>query len=241
MGYKGESETPMQPTVDPLISVIIPAFNEEENIADILAQTEAALNSLHFPYEVIVVDDGSMDKTRYNASKNGARLISYSVNRGKGYALRKGLASARGQIVVTMDADGSHRPDEIRRIIKPLLHEADVVIGSRFLNNNKEITSRLHILGNHLFNTLIMLLTKKRITDSQTGFRAYKKKVLKGIRLFSSGYEIESELTIKTLKNGFKIREEPITCDKRKNGQSKLNPLSDGLLILKTILKANFI
>jgi len=239
---KGESETQMQAKANPMISVVIPAFNEEKNIADVIEQTEASLNSLNLTYEVIVIDDGSNDKTRHYASNNGAKLISYLTNHGKGYAIRKGLANARGQILVTLDADGSHRPDEIPKLIKPLLYGADVVIGSRFLENHgKKVTSRLHTFGNHLFNILILLLTKKKITDSQTGFRAFKRKVLKGIELFSNGYEIESELTIKTLKNGFKVIEEPITCDKRKNGLSKLNTFSDGFTILKTILKANFI
>jgi glycosyltransferase involved in cell wall biosynthesis len=236
---EGESETAMLPVVNPLISVVIPAFNEEKNIAELLANTEAALASMGFPFEVIVVDDGSKDKTKHKASNNGAKLISYSVNRGKGYALRKGLANAKGDILVTMDADGSHRPDEISKIVRPLLHGVDVVIGSRFLKNHGgQITSKLNTLGNHAFNILILILTKKKITDSQTGFRAFKRKTLKGIRLFSMGYEIDSELTIKTLRNGFRVHEEPISCDQRRNGMSKLSPLKDGLAILRTILRA---
>jgi glycosyltransferase involved in cell wall biosynthesis len=231
----------MQPAVSPIISVVIPAFNEEKNIANIISQTEKSLTHLNLPYEVIVINDGSNDKTKHYASNNGAKLISYLTNRGKGYAVRKGLANAKGQILVTIDADGSHRPDEIPKLIKPLLHGADVVIGSRFLKAHGKVTTKLHTLGNHLFNTLILLLTKKKITDSQTGFRAFKRKTIRDIKLFSNGYEIETELTVKTLKNGFKIQEEPISCDPRKSGQSKLDPLRDGLTILKTILKANFI
>lgn len=227
-------------TTDPTVSIIIPAFNEENTIAQILSQTESNLDALHISYEIIVVDDGSKDKTKHYASNNGATLISYSTNRGKGHAIRKGIAQARGQILVTMDADGSHRPNEIIKILKPLFHNTDVVIGSRFLTNQK-VTSKLHIIGNQLFNTLILLLTRKKITDSQTGFRAFKRKVLSGICLFSKGYEIESELTIKTLRNGFTIKEEAITCDKRKNGKSKLKILSDGFMIIKTIIKSNFI
>ena len=231
----------MQLANDPLVSVVIPAFNEEKNIAGVVAETEATLKTLNIPYEIIIVDDGSKDNTRLNASKNGSKLISYRVNRGKGYALRKGFFNAKGQILVTIDSDGDHKPDEIPKLIKPLLTGADIVIGSRFLGNHaREITSRLNLLGNRLFNLLIMILTKRRITDSQTGFRAYKREALKEIVLYSDGYEIESELTVKSLKNGFKVQEEPITCDKRKCGQSKLRPFSDGLTILKTIIKSNF-
>jgi glycosyltransferase involved in cell wall biosynthesis len=228
---EGESETAMLPVTNPLISVVIPAFNEENNISEILTHTEAVLESLGFPFEVIVVDDGSK-----------AKLISYSNNRGKGYALRKGLANAKGEILVTMDADGSHRPEEILKIIQPLFYGVDVVIGSRFLKNHGgKITSRLNTLGNHMFNVLILIITKKKITDSQTGFRAFKRKTLKGMGLFSTGYEIDSELTIKTLRNGFRVHEEPVSCDQRRNGMSKLSPLKDGIAILKTILKASVV
>ena len=226
---------------NPLISVVIPAFNEQANIVQVIAQTESALDSLNLPYEVIVVDDGSCDNTKRYASNNGAKLISYNVNRGKGYAMRVGLAKAKGQLLVTIDADGSFKPNEIPRMIKPLLNGIDVVIGSRFLSNNGDVTSKLHIFGNMFFNILIMVLTQKRITDSQTGFRAFKRKVLKKLTLFSEGFEIETELTIKTLQNGFKIHEEPISCSKRRNGRSKVNTLSDGFSILKTIFKASFI
>lgn len=239
---KGESETSMLSAVNPLISVVIPAFNEENNISEILTHTETVLESFGLPFEVIVVDDGSRDGTKRKASNNGAKLISYSINRGKGYALRKGLANAKGDILVTMDADGSHRPEEIPKIVKPLLHGADVVVGSRFLKSHAgRITSRLNTLGNHAFNILILVLTKKKITDSQTGFRAFRRMTLKGIGLFSTGYEIDSELTIKTIRNGFRVHEEPVSCDRRKNGMSKLSPLKDGFAILRTILKASVI
>ena len=226
---------------NPLISIVIPAYNEQANIVKVIKQTETTMDSLKLPYEVIVVDDGSNDRTRHYASNNGAILISYRKNQGKGHALRQGLAKAKGQLLITIDADGSHRPNEIPKMVKPLLNGIDAVIGSRFHNKNGEVTSKLHILGNHLFNILIMILTKKKITDSQTGFRSFKRKVLEEMQLFSKGYGIETELTIKTLQNGFKVIEEPIFCEKRRNGISKLNTLSDGFTILKTILKASFI
>lgn len=231
----------MQKAKNPVISVVVPAYNEAGSIAQTLEQMEATLDSLYLPYEVIVVDDGSIDKTKQLASGNGAIVISYGTNHGKGHALKIGLARAKGQILVTIDADGSHRPSDLLKIIKPILMGTDVVIGSRFLSKNKEITSKLNILGNNLFNFLIRIITKKKISDSQSGFRAFKRKVLKGIVLFSEGYDIETELTIKSLRNGFSIHEEPIKCDKRTNGESKISYLSDGISILKTILKSSFI
>lgn len=221
------------------ISVMIPAYNEEKNIEDILARTEATLTALKFPYEIIVVDDGSTDGTSSLARRKGAIVIKIRKNHGKGYALRKAFQRAAGDILITMDADGSHRPEEIPRLVTPLLNGADVATGARFNGEmQKGSTKRLHILGNTIFNLIIMILTRKSITDSQTGFRAFKKRVIDEIKLFSNGYEVETELTVKTLKNGFTVYEIPIAFEKRKNGISRVNPLFDGLRIMTTILKA---
>jgi len=220
------------------VSVIIPVFNEEKNIEDVLLRTNSVMETLKVPYEIIIVDDGSTDKTRWVASKHKVNLLSNGINKGKGYALSKGLQKAKGNILITMDGDGAHRPEDIQDLVTPLLNGADVVIGSRF-NSKKEkgAIKKLHIIGNHLFNLLILLLTRKYITDSQSGFRAYRKEVIEKIKIISLGYEVETELTMKTLKNGFAVRERPITCKKRKAGYTKLNFIKDGFKILKTILR----
>jgi glycosyltransferase involved in cell wall biosynthesis len=223
---------------DNIVSVIIPAYNEEETIEEILLRTNKTMENLGFPYEIIVVDDGSTDKTRLLAERQKATILNYGTNKGKGYALRTGIQKATGNIIITMDADGSHQPEEIPQLVKPLLSGVDIVAGSRFLGNRENGSiKKLNILGNNIFNLLILLLTKKQITDSQTGFRALKKKVFQEIEITSEGYQIETELTVKTLRNGYTIQEEPITCEKRRNGLSHLNPLSDGFKIFKTILK----
>jgi glycosyltransferase involved in cell wall biosynthesis len=219
------------------VSVIIPAYNEEESIERVLLRTHNALESMGLPYEVILVDDGSTDRTRFLAERQKATILSNGSNRGKGHAVKRGLNSALGDVIVLMDADGSHQPEEIPKLIKPLMNGADIVAGSRFLGIREEDSvKKLHVFGNYLINFLILLLTKKRITDSQSGFRAYKKKVFEEISLTSEGYSIETELTVKTLKNGFVFQEEPIMCEKRRNGSSKLNTVSDGFKIFKTIL-----
>lgn len=223
------------------VSVVIPAFNEERSIADVIAQTETVLESLNLSHEVIVVDDGSSDKTRLFASNNGATLISYAGNRGKGYALRTGFAAAKGQVLVTLDADGSHRPHDIPMILETLMNGADVVFGSRYLEDNgNQVTTRIRTFGNRIFNMLIMFLTGMKVTDSQSGFRAYRREVLEEIELYSDGYDIDSELAVKTLKNGFNIKEAPIICLDRKAGNSKLRSFSDGFRIFKTILRSTF-
>ncbi|MEJ5328317.1 MAG: glycosyltransferase family 2 protein [Candidatus Bathyarchaeia archaeon] len=221
-----------------VLSVIIPAYNEEKSIGNVVEETMQVLETLKMPYEILVVDDGSKDRTREVASRYKVQVVSYPRNRGKGYALRKGLEHAQGDIIITIDADGSHNPKEIPDLITPLFDGADVVAGSRFLGQAKDHTSSVHQFGNSLINATIMVLTGKRITDSQTGLRALKKDFLQHISLESDGFDIETELTVKSLKNGFKLVEIPISCKKRANGVSRLKTLPDGFKIFKAILKS---
>jgi len=222
-----------------VVSVVIPAYNEEKTIGNVIEETIQIMDSLGLPYEIIVVDDGSTDRTREVASRYKATVLSNGRNRGKGYALRKGFQHAQGDIIVTIDADGSHKPKEIPDLINPLFNGADIVAGSRFLGDGRNHTSKLHMLGNYLINMTIMVLTRKIITDSQTGLRAFKKDFLQKISLDSYGYEIETEITVKSLKNGFKLKEVPVSCERRRYSISKLRILSDGFKILKTILKSS--
>ncbi|MEM3704062.1 MAG: glycosyltransferase family 2 protein [Candidatus Bathyarchaeia archaeon] len=219
------------------VSVIIPAYNEEKTLGKVIEETVQVMDGLGLPYEIIVVNDGSTDRTGEIASKYKATVISNGRNRGKGYALRKGFQHAQGSIIVTIDADGSHSPKEIPDLITPLFNGVDIVAGSRFLGHGKDHTSKLHIFGNHMINTIIMVLTGKQITDSQTGLRAFKRDFLRKISLESDGYEIETEITVKGLKNGFTLHEIPINCERRKNGVSQLRAFYEGPKIFKTILK----
>lgn len=221
------------------VTVVIPAYNEEETIGHVIEETTSIMDTMQVPYEIIVVDDGSTDKTGQIASTYKATVLRNEKNRGKGYAMRKAFQHAQGDIIVTIDADGAHSPKEIPDIVTPLFNGTDIAAGSRFLGTGSNSTSRLNRMGNRIFNMTITALTRKRVTDSQTGFRAVKKEVLQKLHLNSSGYEIESEITVKGLKNGFIFEEKPITCKGREYNVSKLRLLSDGTKIFKTILKAN--
>ncbi len=220
------------------VTVVIPAYNEEKTIGNVISETASIMNGLDVPYEIIVVNDGSTDKTGQIASTHKAIVLSNKKNYGKGYALRRALQHATGDIIVTIDSDGEHKPKEIPDLIEPLFNGTDIVAGSRFLGSQRGATTHLNVIGNFLFNATIMTLTGKIVTDSQTGFRAVKKHVLETLNLESDGYEIESEITVKSLRNGFVFKEKPITVERRKYNVSKLRLLSDGTRILRTILKA---
>jgi glycosyltransferase involved in cell wall biosynthesis len=224
----------------PVVSIVIPAFNEGQTVGNVIEDTMAVMDSLQLPYEIIVIDDGSSDNTRRAAMGYKAIVLSNAGNRGKGYSVRRGIRHAQGDIIVTIDSDGSHSPKEIPDLIRPLFNGTDIVAGSRFLGYNRDFTGRINRLGNMLFNTAIMILTRKRITDSQTGFRAFKKEFLRTVTLESLGYEIEAEITVKGLRNGFKFQEKPITCKRREYDVSKLKVFSDSMKILRTILKSGF-
>jgi glycosyltransferase involved in cell wall biosynthesis len=229
----------------PLVSVIIPAYNEEKNIGSVLSRTHFMLKKIDLPHEIIVVNDGSNDKTAKIALENKVILIDHFKNRGKGHALKTGFVKAEGRFIVTMDADGSHRPEDLPSLLSLALNGNTglaAVIGSRFNGTmDDKATSRLHILGNRLFNMLILLFTGKYVSDSQSGFRAYRRDALKKLILNSSSYDIDTEIIVKLLKQGFKVKEIPITCKRRQNGHSGVNSFRDGLKIFKTIIKARFL
>jgi glycosyltransferase involved in cell wall biosynthesis len=158
---------------------------------------------------------------------------------GKGYGLRAGFAKAKGDIIITMDSDGSHRPEELPRVIAPVLkNQADLVIGSRYLNQKNVTARKLNAFGVRIFNVLIQLLTGTTVTDSQSGYRAMKREVLNKQKLKSSGYEIESEMLVKTAKEGFRVAEVPISFEQRTYGHSGVDPVIDGSKILLSIVLA---
>ncbi len=221
-----------------LLSIVVPVFNEEPTIGDVISRIETTLQKKGFRYEIIVVDDCSRDKSLEVAKKYDVKLYSFKQNMGKGYALRAGFSKAKGNWIATIDSDGSHRPEELPLLLEFLLKdEADLVIGSRF-SKPTSATSRRNIAGNRLFNKLIRRLTGNAISDSQSGYRVMDSKVLKSMTLISAEYEIESEMLVKTVRKGFRIREVPITFEQRTYGRSQIDPLVDGFKILCSIIIA---
>ena len=221
------------------VSVVIPVFNEELTIGDIVARTRSTLEQIKLPYEVLVVDDGSVDRSAEISQASEAHVLR-ETHQGKGRALRLGFKRAKGDVIVTLDADGSHQPEEIPLVLRYIMkNKVDFVVGSRFLFNthiNNAKIPNVNRIGNRMFNNLIRLLTGVKISDSQSGFRAIRSSILKKMKLNSRGYEVESEMLVKALKMGVRATEIPISFEQRTIGKSKLDPLRDGARILFSII-----
>jgi glycosyltransferase involved in cell wall biosynthesis len=222
---------------DFFVSVVIPVFNEEQTIGDIVTRTKRTMEQMRVLYEVLVVDDGSEDRSAEISQAKEAQVIR-ETHQGKGYALRSGFRRAKGELVVTLDSDGSHKPEEIPSVVRCIRQDrADFVIGTRFFNAvNKTKVPRVNRIGNKLFNNLIAFLTGVKISDSQSGFRAIKSSLIKRMKLRSRGYEVESEMLVKSLRMGAKVVEIPISFDQRTIGGSRLDPIRDGIRILYAVI-----
>jgi len=222
-----------------LLSIIIPMYNEQSTIGDIIERTKKATQQIGMHTEILVVDDRSYDQSLQIAKKHRTRLFTLKEHLGKGYALRAGFLKAKGDIIVTIDSDGSHWPEEIDEVLAPVLqNKADLVIGSRYLKQKHVAARKLNAFGVRIFNGFIELLTGVAITDSQSGYRAMTRAVLNSQKLKSGGYEIESEMLVKTAKKHFRVTEVPITFQQRTYGRSGVDPLVDGSKILLSIILA---
>ena len=205
-----------------MIIACIPAYNEEETIAKVVLLAKREVD------EVIVCDDGSEDLTSSLAEAVGARLIRHSKNMGKGAALRSLFNYSRkngADIIVTLDADGQHDPNEIPKLIVPIQNgEADVVIGSRFKKGNRISMPRYRRIGNKLLNFLTNVPVNGNISDTQSGYRAYSKKALDEIEVSENGIGVDSQIAMDAKGKRLRIVECSIGCTYGK-GASTYNPV----------------
>ncbi|USS40721.1 glycosyltransferase family 2 protein [Thermococcus aggregans] len=184
------------------ISVVIPAYNEAKRIGKVLSKIP------EFVDEVIVVDDGSEDNTSEVAKNHGAEVIRLKENQGKGTAMREGIKKASGDIVVFIDADGQHNPEEIEKLVFPILKgEADFVIGSRLIKTQGK-RPLIRKVSNFLSTSLIKIKLGIDVKDTQSGFRAIRREFLPEIE--SKRYEVETEVLIKAVKKGARVKEVPV-------------------------------
>jgi glycosyltransferase involved in cell wall biosynthesis len=203
------------------LAIVIPAYNEEGTVAEVVQEIPREAAGLLT--EVIVVVDGSTDSTAEHATAAGALVCDVTANRGQGAALKLGywLARARGsQIIATIDADGQYEPEELGRVIQPILDgEADFVSGSRRLGAELT-TDRVRHLGVLVFGTIFSLLTRHRITDPACGLRALRSEVTAAVTLEQPQYQA-SELMISAALNGYRLAEVPTTMRDRTASHTK--------------------
>ena len=216
------------------IIVGIPAFNEEKNIAVLIIQLKKIAD------KIIVCNDGSTDLTSKIAEELGATMINHEKNLGYGAAIRSIFLKSKdldGDILVTFDADGQHRIEDINKVINPIINgESDLVIGSRFLDESAKEVPRYRKAGIKLITKITNATIKKQLTDSQSGFRAYSKKVLNELNPSELGMGISTEILIKASAKNFRISEVPIKIIY--NGDTSThNPISHGSSVLLSTIK----
>ncbi|MCL2134115.1 MAG: glycosyltransferase family 2 protein [Candidatus Bathyarchaeota archaeon] len=222
-----------------LVSVVIPLYNEEQTIGNIIERVDAVMKQTGLKYEIIVVDDRSFDNSVMVTKKYAVRLYSLLVHGGKGMGLRAGFAKVKGDLVVTIDSDGSHLPEELPRLLYPVLsNKADLVIGSRYLQQKKVMAKKLNVFGVKIFNLFIQMFTGVYVTDSQSGYRVMKREVLSVQHLKSCGYEIETEMLVKTVKSCYRVFEVPISFEQRTYGVSGVDYVHDVFRIFVSIISA---
>ena len=217
------------------ISIIVLTLNEGKNLQRVLRGFRNKL--LGRDAKITVIDGNSTDDTVEIAQAEDVNVIIQRTT-GKGAAIREGLEFLETNFFVFIDGDGTYDPNEVERLIVPLVDdEADMVIGSRFLGDMESGSmTLLNRFGNWFFTTLINYLKGAQITDALSGYRALRGECLRYISLASEGFEIEAELTMEFLSRGYRVMEIPIRYKRRREGKTKLRPIRDGLRILKALL-----
>jgi len=215
---------------NPKIIVAMPAYNEEKYIGSVI------LRSKQYADEIIVVDDGSTDHTAEVVKLAGAFVVKHMGNKGYGNTIQKILATAKkheADILVILDADSQHNPDEIPTLVKAITEGFDVVIGSREMQKNT--IAHYRRFGQRVLSRLTRIASQKKLSDTESGFRAYSKKAIDTLKLKEKGMAISSEIVSEASAKGLKITEVPISVTYTKDG-STMNPIKHGVGVLNRIM-----
>jgi glycosyltransferase involved in cell wall biosynthesis len=211
---------------EPRIVIVIPCLNEEQFVGDIVTRARK------YADQVIVIDDGSTDHTAEAAEKAGAQVIKHEIRQGAGAATRTAFEAARrynADALVTLDGDGQHNPDEIPRVLAPILSgEADLVIGSRFLQYNLKDVPKYRKFGIDVITWLFNFGSKVKVTDSQCCFRAHSRRLIETANITENGFSFSVQVLIQARKNSLVIKDIPVSCIYHPQGSS-LNPVVHGL------------
>lgn len=217
------------------VSVVIPAFNEERALAGLLAELHAELADRGDAYELVVVDDGSTDGTAAVAERAGARVITHAYRMGNGAAVKSGLRRARGELIVTMDGDGQHRPQDVVRLLdRQQENRFDMVVGARSTSSQ---AGHHRSLANWVYNRLASYVVGARIHDLTSGLRVVRSDVVgEFIPLLPNTFSYPTTLTLALFRSGFSVGYLPIEAAPRL-GRSKIRVVRDGLRFLLIIFK----
>lgn len=224
------------------LSVIIPVYNEVESIREIVKRVQGT----KLAWEIVLVDDGSIDGTRdllkEMDGKGNVRVILHEKNQGKGAAVRTGFEAARGEILLIQDADLEYDPRDYPTLLKPLEEGiADVVYGSRFLGGPRRVVMFWHMVANYLLTFMTNILYNTILSDMETGYKVFRRKVIEGMPLHAKRFDFEPEFTAKVLKRKYRIFEVPISFNPRDYSEGKKIKLKDAFEAVWTLLKYRFV
>ena len=232
------------------LSIIIPIFNEDRTIEKILKLVKGIKLPKNLKKEIVVVDDASSDKTPQILKEFGEtiKIIRHNRNLGKGAAVRTGIQNATGDIFIIQDADLEYDPKDYLKLLEPILkNKTEVVYGTRLKNYPLKFWGKdktvlpTHLIANRFLTALTNILYFTNLTDMETCYKVFTKKVINNIMLKSNRFDIEPELTAKILKRGFKIIEIPIITHPRTYNEGKKIEMKDGIIAIWTLIKYRFV
>ena len=230
----------IQPVRPQEVSVIIPVYNEVNTILEVVRRVQGQPNVT----EIIIVDDCSIDGTRellkQTPSTPGMKLLFHDKNMGKGAGIRTGVQAASKDIIIIQDADLEYNPSDFPTVLRPILDGvADVVYGSRFLGIHRSFMLH-HYLGNRFLSLVTNVLYNNMLTDMETGYKAFRAPILKGIKIRSNRFDFEPEITAKVLKRGYRIYEVPIYYAGRDYAEGKKITWRDGFAAMWALIRFRF-